>query len=70
MNFNQDTVNKICELKHARVDEKLEEIHSDLKEIKETLKDLTVFKLKTLGAITMIVFIITIFGNFFAEKIL
>lgn len=70
MNFSQDTANKICELKHQRVDEKLEEIHTDLKEIKETLKDLTVFKLKTLGAITVIVFIITIFGNFFAEKIL
>lgn len=70
MSLTLETTNKICELKHARVDEKLEEIHSDLKEIKETLKDLTVFKLKTLGAITVVVFIITIFGNFFSEKIL
>lgn len=70
MNISQETSNKICELKHARVDEKLEEIHSDLKDIKETLKDLTSFKIKTIGIVTIIVFLITIFGNFFAEKLI
>lgn len=68
MSLIQETANKICELKHARVDEKLEEIHSDLKEIKQTLNDLTIFKFKTIGAISIVVFIITLFSNYFVGK--
>jgi hypothetical protein len=69
MNFSQETVNKICELKHARVDEKLDEIHSDVLEIKSTLKDLTTFKIKAVTTITLLVFIINLFGLFLFEKI-
>lgn len=68
MSLIQETANKICELKHARVDEKLDEIHSDLKEIKQTLNDLTIFKFKTIGAISIVVFIITLFSNYFVGK--
>ncbi len=61
--------NPICELKHIRVDEKLEQIHSDVREIKSTLKDLTTFKIKAVTTITFLVFIINIFGLFLFEKI-
>lgn len=66
---NEFVSNPICQLKHVRVDEKLEQIHLDVKEIKNTLKDLNTFKIKAVTIITFLVFMINIFGLFLFEKL-
>ena len=54
---------EVCDLKHSRINEKLELIHQDLKEIKDSLKDLNNFKLKTIGMTSIVVFILTVFSS-------
>lgn len=54
---------EVCNLKHNRLDEKLEAIHNDLKEIKDALKDLNNFKFKTIGMTSVIVFILTVLSS-------